>query len=574
MKYLLSLIVVLFPLCAFAAAPVPSPDTYYHVLLGLQYEADGEYEKAVTAYQGAIDRDENAPFLLTRIAISSARVGNLREAIGFAEKANRLMPHDLGNLNLLADLYAAFDTPEKAIAIYHEIIAQSPKEIEGYLRLAEFLAREEDLNGSILTVENGLKANPSSHFGHYYLGKLFTNQKEYEKGIKQYQEAISLAPDFLHAHLSVASLYELLGKMDEAEKVYRHILSKSNMEHEEAGLRLSYLLAERRSFGEAMETLNHLSDEYPRNPDIWLKISLLWAQQKEYKKALEQINKVMAISPPSRDLKTYLASLYEGDGQYDEAIKSYQEVMQKEGDSYEMHLRIGEIYFYRLKKIEESLVVGERARKINPKKHEAYLFTGLVLYEVGRFEEAIVPFQKGIEVAPNQADLHFHLGATYDKLARFDALVHEMEKAIEIDGKHAMALNYLGYTYVERGIHLNEAVSLISRALALKPDDGYVIDSLGWAYYKQGKMKEALATLEKAVGLVPDDPVILEHLGEIYLKENQRDQSKKAWAHSLVLDPKNEKLRIRFKEAGFLSPQESTIQNILDLNPVHVVPSS
>jgi tetratricopeptide (TPR) repeat protein len=557
-----------------SASPVPSPEAYYHAILGIQYEMNGEYENASTEYQKAISHDENAYFLLTRIAISSARVGHIKEAIGFAEKANKVHPHEEAILDLLADLYATLDAPEKAIAIYNEIISLSPKEIDGYLNLAEFLARRKDFSRAILYVENGLTANPSSHLGHYYLGKLFTSQKEYEKGIQHYKEAILLDPYFLPAHLSSASLYEILGKMGDAETVYRHILDEGNMEHEEAGLRLSYLLAERKSFSEAMTILTRLSDENPKSPEIWLKISLLWAQQKEYKKALDWFNKIMAVRPPSRDMTIYLASLYEGAKEYEEAIKLYQEVIEKEGDSYEMRLRIGEIYFYRLKKTEQALIEGEKARTISPNKYEAYLFTGLVLHESERFEEAIAPFLKGIEMAPNQADLHFHLGATYDKLNRFNALVSEMKKAIAIDSNHAMALNYLGYTYVERGIFLSEAVDLIHRAATLKPNDGYVIDSLGWAYYKQGRMKEALATLEKAVGLVPDDPVILEHLGEVYLKENQRNQSKKAWTDSLKLDPKNEKLKIRFKEAGFIFPEENTLQNILDVNPSLMIPSS
>lgn len=130
-------------------------------------------------------------------------------------------------------------------------------------------------------------------------------------------------------------------------------------------------------------------------------------------------------------------------------------------------------------------------------------------------------------------DLHFHLGATYDKLNRFDDLIRQMEKTIQLDSNHANALNYLGYTYAEKGIHLNEAIDLINRALVIRPDDGYFVDSLGWAYYKKGKIQEALDALNRAVSLVPEDPVIHEHLGELYLKQNRLDLAKEAWARSL-----------------------------------------
>ncbi|MFQ5950065.1 MAG: tetratricopeptide repeat protein, partial [Nitrospiria bacterium] len=197
---------------------------------------------------------------------------------------------------------------------------------------------------------------------------------------------------------------------------------------------------------------------------------------------------------------------------------------------------------------------GESAREIDPKREESYLFKGLVLFDAERYEEAVSVFKDGIEVKPMVPDLHFHLGAAYDKLGRFDDLVREMEKTIDLDSNHANALNYLGYTYAEKGIRLSEAIDLVNRALAVRPDDGYFIDSLGWAYYKKGMIGDALAMLQKAVLLVPDDPVIHEHLGEVYLGENKVDLARKAWVQSLQLNPDNMELISRFKEAGFGTP--------------------
>jgi tetratricopeptide (TPR) repeat protein len=95
-------------------------------------------------------------------------------------------------------------------------------------------------------------------------------------------------------------------------------------------------------------------------------------------------------------------------------------------------------------------------------------------------------------------------------------MVKYLKKVIEINPKHADALNYLGYSYAERGINLEEAQSLIRRALELKPDSGYIMDSLGWAYFKLGKYDEALKHLLRAAELVKDDPLVLEHIGDVY----------------------------------------------------------
>src|SRR5437879_13046960 len=107
-------------------------------------------------------------------------------------------------------------------------------------------------------------------------------------------------------------------------------------------------------------------------------------------------------------------------------------------------------------------------------------------------------------------------------MGRFDELVHEMEEAIRLDPKHADALNYLGYTYAERDMRLEEAVALIQRALAVKPQNGYYLDSLAWAYYKMGRFQEALEEMKRAVSVVPDDAVFLEHLGQISLRHHPR----------------------------------------------------
>src|SRR5207245_9651440 len=176
------------------------------------------------------------------------------------------------------------------------------------------------------------------------------------------------------------------------------------------------------------------------------------------------------------------------------------------------------------------------------------------LLQASRQEEAVAVFREGLQRNPESADLHFNLGTAYDKMGRFDELVHEMEEAIRLDPKHADALNYLGYTYAERDMRLEEAVALIQRALAVKPQNGYYLDSLAWAYFKMGRFQEALAEMKRAVEVVPDDPVFYEHLGEIYLNNNLLPDARNAWLRSLELEPNNPKLADRFKAKGFGDP--------------------
>jgi len=114
----------------------------------------------------------------------------------------------------------------------------------------------------------------------------------------------------------------------------------------------------------------------------------------------------------------------------------------------------------------------------------------------------------------------FELGVIYDRIDETDLAIEQMQAILSLDTEHADALNYLGYTYADKGINLDEAETMIKKALEYKPDNGYIIDSLGWVYFRQGPFEEALVQLKRAVALIPDDPIVLEHLGDIYIQMN------------------------------------------------------
>jgi tetratricopeptide (TPR) repeat protein len=142
-----------------------------------------------------------------------------------------------------------------------------------------------------------------------------------------------------------------------------------------------------------------------------------------------------------------------------------------------------------------------------------------------------------LEIDPDQAELYFRLGVLADKLGQKRETIQYLKSAIKKDPFHVMALNYLGYTYADRGINLDEAEDLIKRALKFRFNDGYIIDSLGWVYYKKKKYDEALVELEKAWKLAPNDQVIGEHLGDVYVKKGFWDKALKTYRRILEVHP-------------------------------------
>ena len=125
-----------------------------------------------------------------------------------------------------------------------------------------------------------------------------------------------------------------------------------------------------------------------------------------------------------------------------------------------------------------------------------------------------------------------------------------MKRVLELDSNHADALNYVGYTYAEQGIKLDQALEMIQKALTLKPNNAYIIDSLGWVYYQKQMYDKALEYLEKAASLAPNDPTIAEHVGDTHLKLKNFKKSIDMYNKALALDHlEKEKIKEKIKEA-------------------------
>jgi tetratricopeptide (TPR) repeat protein len=143
--------------------------------------------------------------------------------------------------------------------------------------------------------------------------------------------------------------------------------------------------------------------------------------------------------------------------------------------------------------------------------------------------------------APKDAQARLALGAFLERLGRFREAETALRAAIELDPASAEAFNYLGYSLADRGERLDEAVALIKKALALDPWNGAYLDSLGWAYFKQGKLSEALVPLEAAVREFPKDPAVLEHLGDCYQSEGDAARARTLWQQALDAGPEDDK---------------------------------
>jgi Flp pilus assembly protein TadD len=128
--------------------------------------------------------------------------------------------------------------------------------------------------------------------------------------------------------------------------------------------------------------------------------------------------------------------------------------------------------------------------------------------------------------------LFYFRGIAYERAGIWDKAEADFRKSLALSPDQANVLNSLGYSMIEKRINIPEAMDMIRKAVELKPNDGYIVDSLGWAHYHMGEYEEATKHMERAVELRPEDPIINDHLGDAYWRAGRRLEAKFQWQHA------------------------------------------
>ena len=182
----------------------------------------------------------------------------------------------------------------------------------------------------------------------------------------------------------------------------------------------------------------------------------------------------------------------------------------------------------------------------HPDDVEAWSALGSMQRSSKKFEEAAASYDKAIALVgtPDRSNwtLFYFRGICYERSKDWPKAEADFKKALELYPDQPLVLNYLGYSWVDKGVNLDEAFKMLRRAVDLRPSDGYIVDSLGWANYKLGRYAEATDELEKAIDLKPADPVVNDHLGDAYWRVNRKIEAHFQWNHARDMEPDPEDL--------------------------------
>ncbi len=245
------------------------------------------------------------------------------------------------------------------------------------------------------------------------------------------------------------------------------------------------------------------------------------------------------------------AALLEELEQYDLATAAYNKVP-RDHPAYDT-AEIGRAEALRQSgKTEAAIEVLEQLARARPGNLSVHVALGDTLRQLERYDEASRAYDEAIalleEDQESQWVIYFARGITHEREDRWPQAEADFRKALELRPEQPQVLNYLGYSFVEMGVHMEEALDLIERAVEAQPNSGYIVDSLGWVLFRMGEYEEAVTHLERATELLPVDPIVNDHLGDAYWAVGRELEAEFQWKRALSFDPEEDEAeRIRRK---------------------------
>jgi tetratricopeptide (TPR) repeat protein len=474
---------------------------------------------------------------LASLAQIYADQGNFKEAIDVFTRALSVNPDSPRILEQLAYTYEQSKDYKNAIETYQKALKADEDSLDLRKGLAQALLEDGKQDQAEKEYLKIIEADPDEGLAYMRLGQIYRKRQEFEKALENFNKANSILINSVEVPFYIATLYEELGKFEKAEERFEHLLKLtakqdrkySEPEAQNRGIFLTHAGYVAQQLGKYSNAVELFSELKSLSPELTLKgesyIIDTYRTSKQLDKAVAAAEAAMKAHPEEQDLKILYLDVLAESGRQDQAISDLEKMLKGEDDDLKIYSALIQIY-QRDKKFKEAEQVLVSAEKYF-KNREAYLFT---------------------------------LGSLCERQKEYDKAEVAFRDILELNPKHAATLNYYGYMLADRGIRLQQSLDLIKQAVALEPNNGAYLDSLGWAYFRLSQFDEAERFLKKALDRVRKDPTIHEHLGDLYYRTGQYQDAQNAWELSVSYHQDEEELRKVQKKLDDLKIKLASLQ--------------
>lgn len=507
---------------------------YGNYVVGRFAERVGDPQAADFLLAAAAE-DPGNETILNRAMIALLMDGRVEQAADVAEDLRRLEADTgLTNLTLALRAFKRGDH-EDARLYYRDVRGGGFEKLIGPVLAAWIFADEGD-QAQAFSALAPLRAPPFKPFAaahEAYLYDYFGDGKMAERSYLDVLQGARLSS--LQPVSSYAAFLQRQGRQNDALNLLE--------EYTEAFPNNSFLARERESAmsGERLDPIT-------REPTGAVSLVLFRAagelgRDRANQPAIIYARLAAYLAPELGDARLRLAELLTGEERYEAALTVLKDL--KPADPLFGAAQLQAAWVHKRAGAGDAAIAAvERYLERFPDDAEALSTLGDIYRDDERYGEAAEAYDKALAaLEPDDAGrwiLLFTRGISHERMGAWAKAEADLLAALERDPDNAQILNYLGYSWIDRGMHLERGKALIERAVALRPDDGFIIDSLGWAHYLTGDYDKAVTYLERAVRLEPSDPTINDHLGDAYWMAGRRSEARFQWSHALASDPEED----------------------------------
>jgi len=492
--------------------------------LAARFAQNGNDVSAASRYMAvALDRDPGNVELLSRAFTLSISGGDFESALDLAPRLQNAAPDHQMSALLLALEEARRGDFEASLASLQAIEPYGVAQfilplVESWLQHARG-----DQPGAMAALEPMLAMNGFGSLANLHKGLILDAAGDLDGALAALTEARELG-SALRLVQTLGSVYERLGEVEQARSLYQ-----SYAEENRDSLMIEPALSRIETGGVADRLIEDPADGIA---EALFHIATALNQEGGSELALLIARMTLHMKPDFPLAELLLAETMVRGERYQEALDIY-DAIRPDAPAHWSGLLSAANALDQLDRQEEAIErLGELSRQ-RADRSGPLVRMGDLLRGEDRFDEAIEAYDEALSRSPELAESDwtflYKRGIALERAKEWDRAERDLIQAIDLNPDYAHLLNYLGYSWIDRGENLAEGEELILRAVNLVPNDGYIVDSLGWAYYRTGRMQEAVEALERAAVLRSEDSVINDHLGDAYWMVGRRTEARYQW---------------------------------------------
>ena len=477
-------------------------------------------------------------YIRKKYAVELIRIGSLAESREVLEPLLEESNYEDETLGLiLGGVLTALDEKLLARETYTKVMKKHLGSEEACIFLAKSYGVESKYKESHRLLNKCFKKNKMASFL-YYNGKVYLKEGKVKLALKEFKHALRIDPKYYQAAMAMGLAREEKEDTKGAIKVYSDFLKGSPNSYPVLS-RMVQLMFANEMFKDVLPYAERLSSLDSSDLNLKVRLGILYTDALEFDKAIGVFKEILTAVPSSDKVLYYLGTLYQEIEKLELAIDFFGRIPATSNLYADSSLQMAKIMQI-LVELDNSqwskeyiTHLQERGDKVKSLKVEFQVMSATYYESQRKYREAIASLETIRKESEYSENHQYYLASLYEKNNDYKSSRSLIQEILNGDPNNADALNFLGYSLLESGDDIDEAYRLITKAVSLKPEDGYIRDSLGWFYYKTGKIDKALVEIQKAFDLVNTDVVITKHLAIIYRDLEKYEMAKKYFVEAL-----------------------------------------